>query len=160
MENHEAHQAAMERINSGAEVPPVDPSMVESLWDAISSIPAERRGTTAVDLGAVAGANLSSLDPEQHVALMTRCMLLSALAERGVLNDYIGDEFLRKKLLVATATLPFSKNDLAEALAGRIFRESPPDVVQKTRADMIEAGLDPDFPNIAKRLIACVRDNE
>lgn len=159
MESHAAHDAAMEQINRGAEVPKVDPSLIESMWNVLSSIPPDQRRNTAVGLGAVAGANASSLDPEQLVALLTRMTLLNGLSERGVLDELLTDESLKKRLFVAVASVPCNKKDLAEALAGRVFREATAEEAQKFRDEMREAGLDPDFPNIARKLIRFVRDS-
>jgi hypothetical protein len=46
---------------------------------------------------------------------MTRIMLLNVLSERGVLNYYLADDSLKRKLPVALAPVPFNKNDLSEA---------------------------------------------
>lgn len=157
MNNHEPYEKAMELINSGAQVPAVDPLIIASFWDFISRIPPERRGTTAFAFAAVADGGTALLQPELRIALMMRIILVNALSERGLLTEYLTDEALKKKLFVAAASISFDKNDLGEALAHRVLREAAADIADKTRAEMIEGGLDPDFPRIAKRLIGYLR---
>ena len=153
----DAREAAMAQINAGAEVPAIDPQFVEASWDVLATLPPERRRNAAIGLGAVAGRGLESLPPEQEVALLIRITLLNALSECGVLNDYLSENTLKRKLMTAVASVPFTKNDLAEALSQRIFREATPEVAEKARREMIEAGLDPDFPGIARRLTDSLR---
>lgn len=157
MSTHKPYEKAMELLNGGAQVPTVEPLTIELFWNFISRIPSEQRGTTPLWLGAVAAGNTTLLQPEQRIALMMRIILLNALSERGLLGEYLADEVLRSKLLAAAASISFDKDDLAEALEHRVLREAPPDIAEQTRADMIEAGLDPDFPRIAKRLLGCLR---
>ncbi|MFB3812722.1 MAG: hypothetical protein ACE14L_01315 [Terriglobales bacterium] len=135
------HQAAAERINAGAPIPEVEPSVIKHLWDAIRSIPAgfRRRQDVAIGLGAVAacgGPDPSSLSPEPHVAMMARYALLDALVERGFLNDYMEDQGLKEEIFRTAALFPCDKNDLAEALVPRMLRESSPETVENFVAEM------------------------
>jgi hypothetical protein len=59
--------AAIDRINAGAEIASVEPSLIGHLWQAISSIPKEQRWGTGVGLHAVALG-----DPELHTLYFLR----------------------------------------------------------------------------------------
>lgn len=152
--------AATERINTGAQIAQVEPSLIERVWDAVSRILAEKRQHTAIGLGAFALGNpeLAPPNPEQRVALMARYALLDGLIERGILDDYMKDESLRKRVFAAAASLPCDKNDLGEAVAQKALRESPPEVVEKTREEMRQAGYDPDHPKVGDKFIQWMRD--
>lgn len=154
-------RAATERLNAGAEIPNVEPSLIEYLWEAISRIPREKRKNTAIGLGVFARGDPNRLpqNPELHVAMMVRYALLDALIERGILREYMENESLRKKVFVAAASFPCNKNDLSEALAQRVLRESPPDIAQKVIEEFRQAGYDPDNPQVAGRFIVWLRDN-
>lgn len=153
--------AATERINAGAEIASVEPSLIEHMWQAISSIPKEQRQSTGVGLHAVALGDPDRLpqNPDQRVAMLMRYALLDALVERGILDEYMKNESLRKKVFAAAAQFPCDKNDLGEALAQRLARDSPPDVAQKTREEFRQAGCDPDHPKVSGKFIDWMRDN-
>ncbi|HET9284886.1 MAG TPA: hypothetical protein VFR24_23290 [Candidatus Angelobacter sp.] len=63
-----------EQINAGAEIATVEPSLIEHMWKAMSSIPSELRHGTSTGLHAVASADPSRLpqNPEQRVGMMMR----------------------------------------------------------------------------------------
>jgi len=163
--------AVTDRINAGAEIASVEPSLIEHMWQAISSIPREQRqgrtveilfkASTAVDLHAVAHGDPDLLpqDPAQRVAMMMRYALLDALVERGILDEFMKDESLRKKVFAAAALFPCDKNDLGEALAQQLPLNSPPDVAQKTSEDFRQAGYDPEHPKVSGKFIDWMRDN-
>jgi hypothetical protein len=153
--------AVTDRINAGAEIASVEPSLIEHTWQAISSIPREQRQNTGIDLHAVAHGDPDLLpqDPAQRVAMMMRYALLDALVERGILDEFMNDESLRKKVFAAAALFPCDKNDLGEALAQQLALNSPPDVAQKTSEDFRQAGYDPDHPKVSGKFIDWMRDN-
>ena len=152
--------AVTERINAGAEVASVEPSLIEHIWNAMSSIPEEHGQSKTTGLHAVAGdPKLFPQDPEQRVAMMMRYALLDALIERGILDEYMENESLRKKVFAGAAQFPCDRNDLVEALAQRLDRETPPDVAQKTREELRRAGYDPDHPKVAGKLIDWMHDH-
>jgi hypothetical protein len=91
--------------------------------------------------------------------MMVRYVLLDALVERGILDEYMKEEPLQRKVFAAAAQFPCDKNDLGEALAQRLARESSPDVAQKTSEELRQAGYDPDHSKAGERLIAWVRDH-
>jgi hypothetical protein len=162
MQNNE-FSAAVERLNAGAEVPTVDASLLEHMWQAISRISKELReqGHTAISLAASALGVPGRLPqtPEQKLALGTRYALLDALIERGILDDYMADELLRKKVFAAAAAFPFDKNDLVDALAQRLLHKYSPDAAQKANEEFRQAGYDPDHPKVAEKLIRWMNDN-
>jgi hypothetical protein len=152
--------AATERINAGAEIAAVEPFLMEHIWNAMSSIREEQRQNTMIGLQAVADdPELFPQNPEQHIAVIARYALLEALVERGILDEYMKDESLRKKLFAAAALFPCDKYDLGEAMVERLAREAPPDVATKTREEFVQAGYDPDHPKVADKLIDWMRDH-
>ena len=149
---------AAEQINSGAQIPTIEPSQIEHVWEVLSRIP--RRTNTAIGLTAVcANLDFAPKSPDEQVALMTRYALLDALLERGVLKDYMNDESARKHVFAAAATLPCDKNDLAEALADRMLRDASPEVVERTREEMKNAGWDIDRPKIGEKFLGWIRSH-
>lgn len=160
-DQHAGMNAAVERLNAGDPIPPIDPSLLEHVWEIMSRVPREQRENRAIGLGAFAmcDPNREPASPEQQVALMARLILLDALDERGVLNEYMGDESSRKKVFAAAASLPCDKNDLGEALAQKHLRESPPDEAAKFREELRNEGLDPDHPKVGKRLMEWMKEH-
>lgn len=156
----DAFGAATERINSGAEIPTVSPSLIEHLWVAISRIPKPQSQHTAIGLGAFALCDPDALpkNPEQRVAMMARYALLDALVERGILSEYMEDEALRKKVFAAAASLPCNKNDLGEALAEKLLRDSPPERLEEAQKELSEAGYDPTHLKVAEKFIEWMHD--
>jgi hypothetical protein len=72
MDNDE-FASAVERPNTGAEIPAVAPSLIEAIWNGVSRIPSEQRQRVGI------GLTCAKIDPaekpqtpEQHVALMAR----------------------------------------------------------------------------------------
>ena len=144
--------AVTEQINTGAEVPTVDPSLIEQIWKALSSVP-KNISQGMVGLHAVASGNPSLLpqSPEQRVGMMVRYTVMNALIERGLLDDYMKDEEQRKKVFAAAARFPCDKNDLGEAVAQKLD--------QKANEELRQAGYDPDHPKVGERLIAWMREH-
>src|SRR5215472_8300902 len=126
--------AAVDRINAGAEIATVEPSLIEYLWKAISSIPEElgQRAPAGSHLAALVERDRIPQSPDQRAALMMRYALLNGLVRQGILDDYMKDESLRQKVFAAAALFPCDKNDLSEAVAQPLGRESSADRVQKT----------------------------
>jgi len=151
--------AATERINAGVQIAQVEPSLIEHMWDVLTRISAERRQHVSIGFDALAFGNPKfARNPEQQVALMARYALLDALIERGILDDCMEDESLRKRVFAAAASLPCDKNDLGEALAQKVLHESPPGVVEKTKREMRQAGCDPNHPKVGDKFIQWMRD--
>jgi hypothetical protein len=152
--------AAVERINAGAEVATVEPSLIEYMWKRISSIPKEQRQSTSAGFcGVLADPDRFPQNPDQQAAMMIRYALLNALVERGILDDYMKDESLRQKVFAAAALFPCDKNDLGEAVAQRLVRDSSPDVVQKTDEEFRQAGYAPEHPKVGGNFIEWMRHN-
>lgn len=160
MDDLEGLEAATERLNAGAQIAEIQPSLVEQMWEALSRIPRNDGQHTAVgNIAARLEPDLVPRNPEQKLAMMARYALLDALIERGVLDEYMRDEILRKKVFTAAALLPCDQNDLREAVAERVLRQSPPDVRQKTKEELAQAGYDPDHLKVADKFIEWMRDN-
>lgn len=150
--------AAVGRINAGAEIATVEPSLIEYIWKAISSIPKElrQRAPAGSHLGVLAERDRIPQNPDQRAAMMMRYALLNALVAQGILDDYMKDEPLRQKVFAAAALFPCDKNDLGEAVAQRLGRDSSTDVVPKTEE---EAGYDPEHSQVGRKLIEWMRHN-
>jgi hypothetical protein len=152
--------AAVERLNAGAPIAEIQPSLVEQMWKALSRIPRSEGQAPAVGfVGALFDPGLVPTDPELKLAMMVRYALLNALVEIGVLDEYMKDEVLRKKVFTAAALLPCDGNDLQEAVAARVLRQSPPDVSPEKKEELTEAGYDPDHLKVATKFIEWMRDN-
>jgi hypothetical protein len=147
---------ATERINSGAEIPTVSPSLIEHLWVTISRIPKPLSPHTGICLG---DPDALPENPEQQVAMMARYALLDALVERGILSEYMEDEALRKKVIAAAASLPCNKNDLGEALAEKLLRDLPPERLEEAQKELSEAGYDPAHLKVAEKFIEWMHDS-
>jgi len=142
-----------EQINAGTEIATVEPSLIEQMWKALSSIPKDLLQGNSVGLHAVASAGPNNLpeNPEQRVGMMVRYTLMDELIQRGLLDEYMKDEGQRKKVFAAAAQFPCDKNDLGEAVAQKLD--------QKTNEELRQAGYDPDHPKVAERFIAWMHEH-
>jgi hypothetical protein len=155
--NHDTENEAVENLNAGKPVPPVDPAYLKNAWEALSRLPAELRGTVSLDVRVISGdaaPDLMNRDPGQYLAFGMRLATLQALIERGALNDYMQDNAQRARVFRAAATMPCNKYDFAEAMSQQMLRDSPPDVAAKTREGMLAGDLDPDHPKVIAKFIA------
>ena len=158
MDDLEGLEAAADRLNAGAQIAKIEPSLIEHMWKALSCIPRNEGQPTGFVAARLEPA-LAPRNPEQKLAMMARYALLDALIERGILDDYMKDERLRKKVFAAAARLPCDQNDLLEAVAERVLRQSPPGITQKTKEDLAQLGYDPQHLKVADKFIAWMRDN-
>jgi hypothetical protein len=149
-------------LNAGEPIAPVDASLIERAWKALSQLDAIQRNTVGIQLGAVAGndSNASALSPDQRLAFSFRYALLDALLKRGILDSYMEDANLRHQVFAAAASMPCDKNDLGEASLLRRLRESPPDIVEKMTEEMKQAGYDPDHPKLDEKFMAWMNTND
>jgi hypothetical protein len=159
MDDLEGLDAATEGLNAGAQIAQVEPSLIEHIWKALSRIPLSQRQSTGVCVAAQLEPSLAPPSPEQQLAMMVRYALLNALIERDILDDYMKDETLRKKVFATAARLLCDKNDLREAVAERVLPESPSDIAQKTKERLERDVYDPDHLKVAEKFIAWIRDN-
>ncbi len=161
MEDQAAFFAATERLNAGNEIPRVDPSLIEGFWSVVSKIPKEQRGHTSVGLGAFALSSPDNLppDPEQRVAIMARYGLLDALLERGFFGEYMEDDSQRKKVFAAAASFPCTKDDLGEAVAERLLRDSPKEQVEEAKRQLLEGGYDATHLKVVEKFKRWIQDN-
>ncbi len=156
--DREREEAATERLNAGEQVPEVDAAWIERIWEVMQRIPRDKRQHMAIGLGAIAGPDRPQIGPEERLALMVRYMLLDAVIEYGVLNEYMDDEVQRKKVFAAAASIRCDKDDVAEAVAQRQIRESPAAVAEKVKEEFRTAGCAPDHFGIGDRYIEWMRD--
>jgi hypothetical protein len=153
---------AVGRLNAGEPIAPVDASLIERAWKALSQLDAIQRNSAGIQLGAVAGndSNASALSPDQRLAFSVRYALLDALLKRGILDAFMEDAKLRCKVFAAAASLPCDKNDIGEASFLRRLRESPPDIVKKMTEEARQAGYDPEHPKLDEKFIAWMNAND
>jgi hypothetical protein len=119
------------------------------------------RPNVAIGLGVYVayGLEAASARPEQMMSIGFRLELLSALASRGVLNEYKHGEELDEKVFRAAATIPFNKHDLGEAMLPLRLAQLPADVVAKWTEAMRAEGRDPDKPNVDGKFLDWLRDS-
>jgi hypothetical protein len=156
---HEDLRAAVERLNAGEPIAPVEAILVERVWELASSV-AARQHSIGFDFGAMAGsdARFAPLHPDRRIAITARYQLLDTLSKCGFIDSYVEDAELRKKVFAAVASLPCNKNDLGEAFWLRRLQELSPDLAQKARDEARQAGYDPDHPQLGARLNAWMHD--
>jgi hypothetical protein len=159
MQNYDG--AAVARLNAGEPIAPVEFSLIERAWNALSRFRREQPQSIGIDLGAVAenASSLSSLSPDQRIAFTVRYGLLDGLITAGILDHYMENAKLRQKVFEAGATLPCDKNDLGEAMMLKRLRESSPDVVEKMKQEMRQAGYDPDQPKLGEKFVSWMDQN-
>lgn len=142
--------AAVERLNTGAGIPAVAPSMIAIAYEGLHRLHREKGLGVGVDVGLFAKLDPVNQPPnaEQQVAFMARMGLLNALLELDILDAYMSDESQREKVFAAAASFPCNKSHLGEAMALKRLREAQPDVAEKMREDFRQSGYDPDHPKV------------
>lgn len=135
--------AEMNKIEHGAPIPSIEASLVKRLW--------RMAGPLSPNVGNAVGSD--ELTSQQFVAQYWRGILLNTLIGRGVLRDYVKDEESMDKAIAAAATIPCSKNDVAEAAVLFHLSQQPPEVALKAKEEMKREGLDVDHPTIDGKFI-------
>lgn len=69
-----------------------------------------------------------------------------------MLQEYLAQAELKKKLFEVIASVPLSLDDFGEAVVERVLREGPPEEIAKLRQELAAKGSDPDRPRIISRL--------
>lgn len=153
--------AAADRVNAGEPIAPVEAFLIETAWELSNRLAPTKQHSVGFDLVAMAGnnPNLPALGPDQRLAFSLRYGLLDALLQRGILDSYMEEAELRRKVFAAAASLPCDKNDLGEAFFLKRLRESPPDVAEKMTEEARQAGYDPDHPKLDEKFTAWMSDN-
>jgi hypothetical protein len=159
MDDLEDLEAATERLNAGAQIAQIEPSLIERMWDALSRIPSDEKQHPTAMIGAKLDPSLAPQNSEQKLAMMLRYVLLNALIQASVLDEYMKDETLRKKVFATAALLPCDQNDLREAVAERVLRQSAPDAGQRVQEQLAQASYDPNHLKVADKFIEWMRDN-
>jgi hypothetical protein len=158
MQNDDAAVAA--RVTAGEPVAPVEFSLIERAWNRLSQLATDLPQRTG-HLMAVAGnhPDLSSVSSGQRFAFAVRYAQLDALIRAGVLDRYMEDATLRQKVFAAAASLPCDINDFGEAMMLKRLRESSPDVVEKMKEEMRQAGYDPNHPKLGEKFVSWMDQN-
>jgi hypothetical protein len=150
MEN--GYNDAVNQLNAGGAIAAVDASWIERSWNVMSQLDAIRG--TSIGLRAVADPNAPALTPGERLAVSFRYELLDSLLKRNILDSYMQDAALRKKVFQAVASLPCDKTDLGEASFLRRLRESPPEVAEKMIDEARNEGYDPEHPRLDDKFLA------
>jgi hypothetical protein len=166
-ENAQAHAEATrtvyEQFNSGAPIAVVNPSDLKQLWEVTRRMNADMPPRPGVAIGlavfAAYGFEAASASPEQRVPIQLRCQLMSALVERGVLNDYLHGEELDERAFRAAATMPCDKIDLGEAMIPQMLATYSAEIVEKAKEEMRAGGYDPDKPNVDNKFLDWLRSS-
>jgi hypothetical protein len=159
----ERTRAQSEEINRGAPIPAVRASDMKQLWDAMRRIKADisLKSNAQIGMGALAayGVEAAVNRPEEYSLMSTRFQLLSFLVERAVLNDYKHGEELDERVFRAAATMPCNIHDLGETILPLALAQSPPEIVAKTKEEMLARGYDPEKPNLDGKFLNWLREN-
>ncbi len=148
-------------FNNGLPIPPVAVADMKQMWAGMRRMSADTppRPDMAISLRVYAsyGIDAASRGIEEFMPVSLRHALLDALLKRGVLNDYMQADEPGEKLFLAAATLPCSKEDVAEVFIEARLSELSPDETAKAREEMRAQGYDE--KRIEKRFLAWLRDN-
>jgi hypothetical protein len=160
----ELFRAMIKQLNEGAPIAPVSASDVKQLWDATRRMNSDMPPSSDVRIGlavyAAYGFEAASAGPEQFMPIQWRHRLMSALVERGVLDDYKHGEELDEKVFRAAATIPCNKEDIGETMMPLIFAQISAEDAQKAKQEMLAGGYDPDKPNIDRKFLDWLRRSE
>lgn len=160
MDQFEDFNKAITRVNEGEAIPPVDASCIERWWNVVSSIPKEQREHVAFGAGAfgISDPEAEPLTGEQKLAVTVRFAILSALNERGVLDEYMKEESSRKKVFRAIASIQCDKNDFGEAVAERAIRNLPVEQQKEANEQFRKVGYDPEHLRIVEKIEVLMRE--
>ena len=152
-----------EQFDRGAPVRAVDPADVKQVWVAVRAMEAEFGPRPDHATGAAAlGFDVSSRGPGFATELFIigiRHSLLVTLVDRGVLRDYQNGDTLDERVFCAAATVPFKKEDLAEAMIALKLAGSPAEVVTQVKKDFLAHGYDLDNPKVDAKFLDWMRDS-
>ena len=145
-----------DRFNrEGGPVPEADPELLKKFWQRGREF--QRMGETikTYGLGAL-GIDASELGdaPRDKLTVLTlRLGLLQSLFERNVLRDYLRGDELSDEVFQATASLPFDKEDIAEAMILLKMKHQPQLDYSEIMREMDAHGYNPDEPRIDSRFL-------
>ncbi len=152
----------VEQFNSGAPMPTVEFSDIKQTWPVMKRMVAEARSRPNVAIGlgayAAAGVDVASRSPVQMMAVAMRQQFLNSLLERGVLSNYVHGDDLNDEVFLAAASMPFDKEDLAEALLLLKLSQDPAEIVAEAKEKLRQQGYDPDHPRIDAKFLAWLRE--
>ncbi len=161
----EVLQAVIKQFNDGAPIAPVSASDIKQLWDATRRMNADMPPSAEVraiglSVYAAYGFEAASAGPEQFMPIQWRHTLMSALVERGVLDDYKNGGELDEKVFRAAATIPCNKEDIGETMMPLVFAQISAEDGKKAKEEMLAGGYDPDKPNIDGKFLDWLRRSE
>lgn len=157
----ERTRALIEEFNRGAAVSSVSPADIKQLWVAHRRITVDIPPEPGIQLGlgVVAAYGVqAAADPVRFTAVRWRHTVLSDLVERGVLNAYVHDGEPQEKVFAAAATIPLTKEDIAEVTIPKTLAQAPADFAAKARAKMQAEGYDPVRPTIDAKFIRWLQE--
>jgi hypothetical protein len=162
MARAEAMDAAAAQFNSGAPIPPVKASDLKQLWEATRRMNADMPPRPGVAVGlavyAAYGFEAACAPPEELMAITSRGQLLSAIVERGVLNEYVHGEELDEEVFRAAATMPCDKDDFFQAIMPDMVTQLPAEDVAKFKEEMRTHGYDIYQPSVDRKFLEWLRN--
>ncbi len=156
-------KSLVDKFNAGAPIPPVSAADIKQMREAIrrmnADMPPRPSVATSLAVFAAYGVEAASGPLEQFMAIQNRHGLMSALVERGVLNDYMHGEELDEKVFRAAATMPCNRDDMAEAMLPRLLTQVSAEDAEKAKKGMRAEGHDPDKPNVDIKFLDWLSNN-
>lgn len=145
------------QFEAGVPALAVDLEYFRSVWQNTADYREYAKDDPVTSISAtVMGVNDGVHTTEQAFAVWIRSMLLDALVQRGVLPGN-GATPLPEAVLVAAATMPCDKTDIAEALILRHLLKAPAEEVVWFRHEAAMNGYDPEHPCIDAKFLAWLR---
>ena len=144
-----------QQFEAGEPAKPVDIEYLRTAWDRWNEFGKSHPNTS---LGAaVMGLDDGNHSAEQAHAAWVRLMLLNAMMERGVLSRYVTGGKPSAELFAAAATMPCTKEDLAEAMIQRTLKAASPEAAAQSKIEMQAGGYDPEHPMIDSKFLEWVK---
>ena len=111
-------KALADALNSGADLEAVDPVELKSLWGIVRKVGRGLPGQQiAIGVDGIVAASPTHREPSarEMMTLMARATVLSALLDRGVLNEFEENGELNDVVFRAAATMAVNACDLGQA---------------------------------------------
>jgi hypothetical protein len=91
---------------------------------------------------------------------MVRFGILSALNERGVLDEHMKEESSRKKVFRAIASMHCDMNDFGEAMAERAIQNLPVEQQREANEQFSKVGYDPEHLRVVEKIVMLMRERD
>jgi|SRR5215472_5519421 len=155
-------KAAIERLNAGAEIPAVAPSLIECYWNAISQLPKQQGMSVGICVGGFPTVDHAEMpqNPEQQLALMSRYGLLDAASQARHSRRLHGRRGNTPKGVRSGGYVPIQcERFIFEAMTGRSLFDSAVETAEKADEEFKKADYDLDHPRVGEALKQWMRDH-